>query len=191
MPNNYVPLRMLIDEWARQSGELPQVILTNLCEHEARSRFPPATFRLTGTGGWGDPGSLSELTNRVRWSRYDFIREDAARTLGTLVASKAGVLSFCKLTGTRPPRCVAGFWRWLFWPKARHAAPPPYPSTPEEIRAERAKAEREGTAARARHEVELESHAEERLSHVEMILRRFEELIRKGEEIDWDYWLDD
>ena len=90
MPQNYIPLSVLIDAWSRQSGELQQVVLTNLCEQEAQGRFPQGTFRHRHSGGYADPGTLSELTNQIRFSDYDWIRAEASETLSAVMASKSG-----------------------------------------------------------------------------------------------------
>jgi hypothetical protein len=182
-------LHGLVDAWVKQSGELPEVILTNICEHEARGRFPPGTFRHIGTGGWSDRGALGKLVDNARFSGYRWLRDEAAQTLNCVVVSKADVLSFCQAWHVRPPPCVAGFWRSLFWKNASHSAPPPYPSTPEEIAAERARAEQEEAAAKVEHEETLAQMAEGQLRHFELMTNYCANLAREGEEIDWDRWL--
>lgn len=189
MPHSYVSLHRLVDAWAKRSGELPEVILTNICEHETRGRFQPGTFRYIRTGGWGDRGALAELVNRARFSGYHWMQDEAAETLEEIVVSKAGVLAFCQTQHVRPPPCVAGFWRSRFWKNARHAGPPSYPSTPEEIASERARSERENAAAMAEHDDRLAQLADEQLRHFEMMINGFANLTRKGEKIDWDHWL--
>ncbi len=177
MRTKYVPLSTLIGAWSRQSGELPPVILTNLCDRAARGGFPPATFRHIDTGDLADPGSLPEVAKLLRFVAYDSGRADTWKDLAAVMALKSGVLSFCRLTGTRPPRCVAGIWRWFLWRHARHAAPPPYPSTPEEIAAE------SEAAKRAQAELDAAIHAERvasieiSLSHLETLLGRYAGLI--------------
>ncbi len=189
MSQNYVSLKELVLDWSHQSGELPQVFLNNICDQEARGRVPRGTFRQSGTGGWGDPGSLSELVNKVRSSGYEIVRQGAADTLSVLVVSKSGVLSFCELTSTRPPRCVAGFLKWLFWRKTRHSAPPPYPFTPEEIASEREATERERAAREAEHQNQRADTIKSLLSDLETQLERFEEWTRDGQE-NWSFWLE-
>ncbi len=190
MRTKYVPLSTLIDEWSRQSGELPTVILTNLCDQEARGRFPPATFRHIHTGDWADPGSLSELTKLFRFAAYDIERAEAWKILAAVTALKSGVLSFCRLTGTRPPRCVAGNWRWFLWRHARHAAPPPYPSTPEEIAAESEAAKRAQAEFEAASQAEIVEDIETSLSQLEAWLGLFTELIDADGEILSGHWSD-
>lgn len=188
MPGNYVRFHTLIAEWSQQSGELPSVILTNLSEQEARGRFPPGTFRHIGTGGWGDHGSLAELVEQMCSSEYDWMRGEAAETLDKIAVSKAGVLSYCNADGVLPPRCVAGFWKLLFWGEARYQSPPHYPSTPEEIAEEEKEAERQEAAAKERHEAELEAYAEGEISQLEVTLNRIEVWTQEGEEIAWGFW---
>ena len=188
MPGNYVRFRTLIAEWSQQSGELPPVILTNLCEQEARGRFPPGTFRHIRTGGWSDPGFLAELAKQMCFSEYDWMRGEAAETLDKIAVSKAGVLSYCNAHGVLPPRCVAGFWKLLFWGEARYQSPPHYPSTPEEIAEEEKEAERQEAAEKERHEAELEACAEGEVSQLEVTLSRIEVWTQEGEEIVWGFW---
>ncbi len=92
MPSNYISLQSLIDDWARESGELQAVILTNVCDHEAAGRFPPGTFRHPETGEWYEEGSLAKLVMKMRESGYGWIREEAADILQEVVVSRAGLL---------------------------------------------------------------------------------------------------
>lgn len=137
MPHNYVPIYKLLDQWAKQSGELHEVLLTNICEHQSQGRFSFETFRLGGIGVGAPPGALADLVHAIHCAGYNFIRKESAEQFDDTVVSKAGVLSFCKTYDVRPPRCVVVFWRWLIWRGARHNAPP-HPTVLERIAAESA-----------------------------------------------------
>ena len=126
MANKYVTLRALIEEWSKQSGELPQVVLTNLCDYDRRRRFPADTFIFRSSGCGCYPGELDELLQRMRLSGYNWIRDDAAKTLKDVVADKVAILCYCKEHSVRPPRSILGYWRWLFWKKSQFTAPPRY-----------------------------------------------------------------
>ncbi len=130
MPKTYVPLWKLVKQWSQQSGELEQAVLTNLSAQASHGNFPPDSFQDIETGAWVEPESLAEMVNKMHWSGYNYMRGDAARILSDLVVSKVRVLTFCIEHQVRPPRCVAGFWRWLLWRGARYPGPPPDFSTP-------------------------------------------------------------
>ncbi len=185
MPSNYVSLKRLIDDWARDSGELQAVILKNVCDHEAAGHFPPGTFRHPVTGEWGGAGSLSELVRQMREGQYDEIREEAAHTLQRVAVSRAGLLQFCKITNVRPPRSVAGLWKSLKWRTPCIDFPPPYPSTPEEIAYE---AKRRVAAEREQRDAEAESVANGGLANLAEKLQRVGEWMADGKEIDWNFW---
>lgn len=136
MKSKYVHLVELISDWAAQSGELESRILTYLCDYEARGRISPEAFRRPSTGGYPNPGELSEIVNLIRHSGYEIVRDDAANTLQEAVVSKEHILTLCRTYAIRPPRCVISLWRWYFWRGHMHETIPPFIATPEELESE-------------------------------------------------------
>ena len=185
MPSNYVSLQSLIDEWARESGELQAVILKNVCDHEAAGRFPPGTFRHPETGEWSEEGSLEELVRQSREGQIGWMREEAADTLRRVAVSRAELLQFCKITNVRPPRSVAGLWKSLKRRSPGFDFPPPYPSTPEEIAYE---AKRRTAAEREQRDAVSDRYANGGIAQLASMLQRVEEWTADGEEIDWNFW---
>ena len=163
MANKYVTLRALIEEWSKQSGELPQVVLTNLCDYDRRRRFPADTFIFRSSGCGCYPGELDELLQTMRLSGYDWIRENAAKKFKDVVADRIAILNYCREHSVRPPRSILGYWRWLFWKKSQFTAPPRYPATSEEVAAHRAELEAEELFAKDQADCLVESQAREAL----------------------------
>lgn len=185
-------LKNLLRGWSFQSGELPDVIMINLCDQDSRRRFPPGTFRLQSTGDWSDPGDLGRLVNQMRYSGYDSCRDNAAETLDHVLVSKKGVLEYCAKYGVRPPACVAGHLRRPFFWRAKNAAPSLYPSTPEEIADEQKRLESEKAATEVAHFEFLKSSANKILNNLRGILETIDNspsINEKGYKYFWaDQW---
>ena len=179
MSSNYLPLPKLVKDWSRQSGELPEVVLTHLCNQDSHGRFPRATFRLRDTGGYSSPGQLGEHVALMRTASYDSVRKTTTELYHKVVVSKEGVLTYCSEFDVRPPRSVAGIRKWFAARKAKYDSPPPYPATPEEEAEERERLEAVAAEAEAANLRSLESSIEAGLEGLE---RQFGQMDKIGDD---------
>lgn len=190
MAKNYILLEELIAGWSSQSGELPEVVLTQICDQDSRGRFPPGTFRHRSTGESSSPGALAEVVRAARSSAYSFIRNEAAEALVDIVVSKEGVREYCSKYDVRPPLCATSYLKWLVLRRARYAAPPRYPSTPEEIANEQVRSENEEAVAAAAYFVSLENSVNDGLNGLEGTLTSLRSISNRLRKDGASYWLD-
>ena len=167
MASNYIPLPKLLKAWSRQSGELESDILINLGEHAAAGTLEFGALRRPD-GPTVKSHGLTILTQQMRLSGYDSVREGCAELLESLVVSKYRIISFCDRTSTKPPRCALGLLKWLLWRDYRHSAPPPHlpesdetPNLKESARISSPSYTSEGASIPAPDHPERREHADE------------------------------
>ena len=181
MAKKYVSLKRLIHSWPKQAGELESAILANLSDQDDQGRFSAGTFRLTSSGELSQPGYLSALVTRMRTSGYAFLRAEASETLDEVVVCKSKLAEYCDAFDVRPPHCVVGFWKSLVRRNTRFSAPPPYPSTAEEVAEQQRRIEREQGAICEAELERLKLDTERKLSYLEDLLEEFSEAVAQGD----------
>ena len=131
----YVPLRQILDDWSRRSGESSVEILQRLIGIAGQLQVTPSAFKRQANRPLGEIVTQPMLEQL----RAALIAEDTAKrtdgeaALSELAIAEEFVLELCRVASVRPPDCLLSGRSSLEWLSARHLTLPSQGLTEREI----------------------------------------------------------
>lgn len=128
--SKYVLLTALVDDWARQSGELVAIILGRLAEYEATGRWGKDAL-IFENGKTVPRGLLRDCCMALDLPTDALPHQHAEGVVRAALVPKEVIADFCRVHDIRTPPCIGRRYHWASR-RATHPGPPPIKMTDDE-----------------------------------------------------------